>query len=206
MPESQFKSLLEAVQSDKDLQERLNAAANLDVVVEIANDAGYAISRLDTLKFAAWLTIRETEEKNREVAALNRAINSQPELLERLSNAADHTEMLEIAEVAGFKLTMTDLARAEAETIGELSDEALEYIVGGNCNENQEQEWRLCETAAMPVFRPIPGGAVDQQRTRGETSLGDITFTRQLDRTSPVLMEACVLGKFTNPIVVDFLG
>jgi hypothetical protein len=54
------------------------------------------------------------------------------------------------------------------------------------------------DSASLPVFRSIPGGAVDQQRTKGETSLGDITFTRQLDKSSPKLMEACALGKFNK--------
>ena len=46
------------------------------------------------------------------------------------------------------------------------------------------------DSASLPVFRSIPGGAVDQKRTKGETSFGDITFTRQLDKSSPKLMEA----------------
>ena len=44
MSEDQLKALLEAVRSDAGLQEKLNAAADLDAVVEIAKDAGFMIS------------------------------------------------------------------------------------------------------------------------------------------------------------------
>ena len=62
----------------------------------------------------------------------------------------------------------------------------------------------MADSASLPVFRSIPGGAVDQQRTKGETSLGDISITRQLDKSSPKLMEACALGKFNKEVLVEF--
>lgn len=44
MTEEQFKAFLEAVKADVGLKEKLNAAANADVVVEIAKEAGFVIS------------------------------------------------------------------------------------------------------------------------------------------------------------------
>ena len=44
MSEEQFKAFLEAVKADAGLKEKLNAAANADVVVEIAKEAGFVIS------------------------------------------------------------------------------------------------------------------------------------------------------------------
>lgn len=78
----------------------------------------------------------------------------------------------------------------------------IDGIVGDSTDPGYP-EWILID-AAMPVFRSIPGGAVDQQRQKGETSLGDVTFTRQLDKSSPKLMEACALGKFNKKVVVEF--
>ena len=78
----------------------------------------------------------------------------------------------------------------------------IEGIVGDSTDPGYP-EWILID-AAMPVFRSIPGGAIDQQRTKGERSLGDVTFTRQLDKSSPKLMEACALGKFNKEILVEF--
>ena len=44
MSEDQLKAFLEAVKEDSGLQEKLNAAADVDAVVEIAKDAGFMIS------------------------------------------------------------------------------------------------------------------------------------------------------------------
>ena len=76
--------------------------------------------------------------------------------------------------------------------------------IEGEATDSAHAKWILADSASLPVFRSIPGGAVDQQRTKGETSLGDITFTRQLDKSSPKLMEACALGKFNKEVLVEF--
>jgi len=44
MSEEQLKAFLEAVKADAGLQEKLNAAADPDAVVEIAKEAGFVIS------------------------------------------------------------------------------------------------------------------------------------------------------------------
>ena len=44
MSEEQLKAFLEKVKGDTALQEQLNAAANVDAVVDIAKAAGFAIS------------------------------------------------------------------------------------------------------------------------------------------------------------------
>ena len=47
MSEEQLKAFLEKVQGDTSLQEKLNAAASPDAAVEIAKDAGFAITAED---------------------------------------------------------------------------------------------------------------------------------------------------------------
>ena len=76
--------------------------------------------------------------------------------------------------------------------------------IEGEATDSKHSKWILADSASLPVFRSIPGGAVDQQRTKGETSLGDVSFTRQLDKSSPKLMEACALGKFNKEVLVEF--
>ena len=44
MSEEQLKAFMEAVKADAGLQEKLNAAADVDAAVEIAKNAGFAIS------------------------------------------------------------------------------------------------------------------------------------------------------------------
>ena len=47
MSEEQLKAFLEKVKSDTSLQEKLNGAADADAVVEIAKEAGFAITAED---------------------------------------------------------------------------------------------------------------------------------------------------------------
>jgi predicted ribosomally synthesized peptide with nif11-like leader len=44
MSEDQLKAFLEAIKADAGLQEKLNAAADVDAAVEIAKNAGFVIS------------------------------------------------------------------------------------------------------------------------------------------------------------------
>ena len=76
--------------------------------------------------------------------------------------------------------------------------------IEGESTDAAHAKWILADSASLPVFRSIPGGAVDMQRTKGETSLGDISLTRQLDKSSPKLFEACALGKFNKEVLVEF--
>ena len=55
---------MEAVKADAGLQEKLNAAANVDVVVEIAKEAGFMISA-DELQRAQPSLLSEDEELER---------------------------------------------------------------------------------------------------------------------------------------------
>lgn len=76
--------------------------------------------------------------------------------------------------------------------------------IEGEATDKAHDKWILADSASLPVFRSIPSGAVDQQRTKGETSLGDISFVRQLDKSSPKLFEATTLGKFNKQVSVEF--
>ena len=44
MSEEQLNAFIDAVKADEDLKEKLNAAADADLIVEIAKDAGFLIS------------------------------------------------------------------------------------------------------------------------------------------------------------------
>jgi type VI secretion system secreted protein Hcp len=76
--------------------------------------------------------------------------------------------------------------------------------IEGEATDSKHEKWILADSASLPVFRSIPSGAVDQQRTKGDTSLGDVSLSRQLDKSSPKLMEACALGKFNKEVLVEF--
>jgi bacteriocin propeptide, TIGR03798 family len=61
MSEEQLKAFLEAVKADAGLQEKLKAAADADVVVEIAKAAGFAISAEELKSSQAELSEEELE-------------------------------------------------------------------------------------------------------------------------------------------------
>jgi len=60
MSEEQLKAFLEAVKADAGLQEKLNAAADAEAVVEIAKEAGFGISA-DELQRAQAEVLRDAE-------------------------------------------------------------------------------------------------------------------------------------------------
>ena len=61
MSEEQLKAFLEAVKADAGLQEKLNAAADPDAVLEIAKEAGFVISADELERLMNWREISEEE-------------------------------------------------------------------------------------------------------------------------------------------------
>ncbi len=76
--------------------------------------------------------------------------------------------------------------------------------IKGEATDQDHKEWVLLESMSSPIYRSIPEGAKDQQRARGETTLGDVVVVRQLDKSSVKLQEACASGKFYPDAEVHF--
>jgi type VI secretion system secreted protein Hcp len=76
--------------------------------------------------------------------------------------------------------------------------------IKGEATDADHKDWILIESMSAPIFRSIPSGAKDQQRTKGETTLGDIVCVRQLDKSSTKLQEACANGTFYKEVEIDF--
>ena len=76
--------------------------------------------------------------------------------------------------------------------------------IKGEASDTDHKEWILIESMSSPIFRSVPEGAKDQQRTKGETTLGDIVVVRQLDKSSTKLQEACANGTFFKEIEIHF--
>lgn len=76
--------------------------------------------------------------------------------------------------------------------------------VQGEATDQDHQNWIILESMSGGIHRSIPEGAKDQQRTKGETSLGDVVVTRQLDKSSTKLQEACANGTFFQQVEVHF--
>ena len=76
--------------------------------------------------------------------------------------------------------------------------------IKGEATDTDHKEWILIESMSSPLFRSVPSGAKDQQRTKGETTLGDIVCVRQLDKSSTKLQEACANGTFFKEVEIHF--
>jgi len=76
--------------------------------------------------------------------------------------------------------------------------------IKGEATDADHKDWVIIEAMSSPLFRSVPEGAKDQQRTKGETTLGDIVVVRQLDKSSTKLQEACANGTFFEEVEVHF--
>jgi len=76
--------------------------------------------------------------------------------------------------------------------------------IKGEATDQDHKDWILIESMSAPIFRSIPQGAKDQQRTKGDTTLGDVAIVRQLDKSSTKLQENCANGTFFKEVEVHF--
>jgi type VI secretion system secreted protein Hcp len=76
--------------------------------------------------------------------------------------------------------------------------------IKGEATDKGHSDWILLQSMSAPIHRSIPAGAKDQQRTKGETTLGDVVVVRQLDKSSTKLQEACANGTFFKNVEIHF--
>jgi type VI secretion system secreted protein Hcp len=76
--------------------------------------------------------------------------------------------------------------------------------IKGQATDADHKDWIIIESMSSPIYRSIVQGAKDQQRTQGDTTLGDIVIVRQLDKSSTKLQEACANGTFFKEVEVHF--
>ena len=76
--------------------------------------------------------------------------------------------------------------------------------IKGEATDQAHKDWIIIESMSAPIYRSIAEGAKDQQRTKGETTLGDVVVVRQLDKSSTKLQEACANGTFYSEAEMHF--
>jgi len=76
--------------------------------------------------------------------------------------------------------------------------------IKGEASDTDHKDWIIIESMSSPIFRSVPPGAKDQQRTKGETTLGDIVVSRELDKSSTKLQESCANGTFAKEVEIHF--
>jgi type VI secretion system secreted protein Hcp len=76
--------------------------------------------------------------------------------------------------------------------------------IKGEATDQEHSDWIIIESMSSPMFRSIPEGARDAQRSRGDTTLGDIVVVRELDKSSTKLQENCANGTFFSEVEIHF--
>ncbi len=76
--------------------------------------------------------------------------------------------------------------------------------IKGQITDAGHKEWIEVSSMSAPIYRSIPAGAKDTQRTQGDTTLGDIVVSRNLDKSSVKLEEACANGTFFKEVEIHF--
>ena len=76
--------------------------------------------------------------------------------------------------------------------------------IPGEATDKGHKDWIIIQSLSSPIFRSVPEGAKDAQRTKGETTLGDIVVVRELDKSSTKLQKACADGTFYKKVEIHF--
>lgn len=76
--------------------------------------------------------------------------------------------------------------------------------IKGQISDANHKEWIEIGSMSAPIYRSIPMGAKDTQRTQGDTTLGDVVVSRNLDKSSVKLQEACANGTFLKEVEIHF--
>jgi type VI secretion system secreted protein Hcp len=74
--------------------------------------------------------------------------------------------------------------------------------IKGDVSNPDHKEWIMIESMSAPIYRSIASGARNQGRTQGETTLGDITVIKQLDKSSTKIQEASAKGDFQKEVEI----
>jgi type VI secretion system Hcp family effector len=76
--------------------------------------------------------------------------------------------------------------------------------IEGEVVESNHQGWIPVESVDAPIYRSIAEGTIGANRNRGTTSLGDLAVTRQLDKSSVKIQEACAAGTYYPEVKIHF--
>lgn len=89
-----------------------------------------------------------------------------------------------------------------------LSVQAAGYIkigdIKGEATDNEHKDWINLLSISQSISRPMKSGISGSTRSRGDVVLGDIVCTKELDKSSPKLMEAVCKGTVIPKVEIHF--
>ena len=101
-----------------------------------------------------------------QLKAFAQKVKADTSLRQKLIALTDADAEVAIAKDAGLGISVDDLENAKAE----LSEEELGVVAGGfdavEGADISNNSWIIGNSPTLPIFRSIPGGAIDQQRSK----------------------------------------
>ena len=76
--------------------------------------------------------------------------------------------------------------------------------IEGEISESEHVGWIEVTSLNSPIYRSIAEGTLGANRNRGTTSLGDLSITRTLDKSSVKLQQACADGTYFPTVTIHF--
>jgi len=107
-----------------------------------------------------------------------------------------------------LKLTTVFVAAITLLIIGQMDyAEAAAYIkfdgIDGEAKDTAHQTWSDLLSFSHSIHKSS-SSATDAQRTRGETTLGDVVIVREIDKASPKLQESVLKGMIFPMVQFEF--
>ena len=106
--------------------------------------------------------------------------------------------ILSISSIVAIMMLAGSAPEADAAAFMKLGD------IKGEATDNEHKDWIIIESMSSAISRSTSDNAKDTQRSRGDTTLGDIVVVRELDKSSTKLQEACANGAFNQDVEIHF--
>jgi len=106
--------------------------------------------------------------------------------------------ILSISSLVAFMMIAGFAPEADAAAFMKLGD------IKGEATDSKHQDWIIIESMSSAISRSTSDDAKDTKRSRGDTTLGDVVVTRELDKSSTKLQESCANGSFFDEVEIVF--
>lgn len=77
--------------------------------------------------------------------------------------------------------------------------------IKGESVDKEHKDWINLLSVSQGLTRPMPQGSSGSTRQRGSVSCGDVTLVKELDKSSPKLLEAICDGTVFPEVLIDMV-
>ena len=106
--------------------------------------------------------------------------------------------ILSICSVVAVIMLAGAVPEADAAAFMKLGD------IKGEATDSKHKEWIIIESMSSAISRTVDDKGKDAQRSRGDTTLGDVVVVRELDKSSTKLAESTANGFFHDEVEIHF--